>query len=198
MGLYDILGILVVLAGIGILAWFINRITNNGKQASVATSENKQTENKETGNTKKNWKSREFFLSTLQKIGCTYEIGENDRISFTWQGGNFLVDVSDDCPFAVVWYLGWAEYELYDVDNLSRVRTVINDSNINHNLNVVYSINKDDGIYYLHTKKHFLFIPSIEDAHDYLCAVLSEFFVVRRYVETELEKMRIEEEKLKR
>ena len=197
MEFYDYLGILVVLAGVGILAWFINRITNNGKQASVVTSENKGTENKGTGNTKKNWKSREFFLSTLQKIGCTYEIGENGRISFTWQGGNFLVDVSDDCPFAVVWYLGWAEYELYDVDNLSRVRTVINDANINHNLNVVYSINKDDGIYYLHTKKHFLFIPSIEDAHDYLCAVLSEFFVVRRYVETELEKMKIEEEKLK-
>ena len=88
MGLYDILGILVVLAGIGILAWFINRITNNGKQASVATSENKQTENKETGNTKKNWKSREFFLSTLQKIGCTCEIereyanSENEKKEF--------------------------------------------------------------------------------------------------------------------
>ena len=53
MELYDSLGILVVFAGIGILAWFINRITNNGKQASVVTSENKETENKETGNTKK-------------------------------------------------------------------------------------------------------------------------------------------------
>ena len=197
MEYYDYLGILVVLVGVGILAWFINRVMNNGKQTGVVTSE-KGTEHKKTGNMGKNWKSREFFLSILQKMGCTYEIGENDRISFAWQGGNFVADVEDDCPFAVVWYLGWGEFELYDVDTLSRVRKVVNDANINHNMNVIYSINKDDGIYYLHTKKHFLFIPSIEDADDYLRAVLSEFFSVRRYVETELEKMRIEEEKIKR
>lgn len=196
MELYDVLGILVVFAGVGILALFINRITNKGKQASVVSSEDKGTESKTTGNNEKNWKTREFFLSTLQKIGCTYEIDEEGRISFTWQGGKFVAYVADDCPFAIVWYLGWGQFELYDVDTLSRVRKVVNDTNINHNLNVIYSINKDDGIYYLHTKKHFLFIPSIEDADDYLMAILSDFFVVQRYVETELERQRIEEEKL--
>ena len=202
MELYEFLGILVVLAGVGVLAWFINRMTYNGKPVGAVISDetnaNKEIENKETGNMEKKWKSREFFLSTLKEIDCTYETDEKDRIGFTWQGGNFVADVSDDCPFAVVWYLGWGEYELYDVDNLSRVRTVINDANINYNMNVIYSIDKEGGIYYLHTKKHFLFIPSIEDAADYLKSILGEFYIVRRYVETELERKRIEEEKLER
>lgn len=196
MDLYNAIGLLIVFTGIGILAWFINRMVGIGK-TEKSNAVNKNGAGK-TEKTERNFKSREYFLSTLQKIGCTYQIDENDRIGFSWQGGNFIADVSDDCPFVVVWYLGWGEFELYDIDTFSRVRKAVNSANINHNMNVIYSVDKEGGIYHLHTKKHFLFITSIEEADLYLTAILGEFFNVRRFVETEVEKLKVEEENLEK
>ena len=122
---------------------------------------------------------------------------EDDRICFMWQGGHFIADTTDDCPFVVVWYQFWAEYELYDIDTFSRVKRVINDTNINHNINVVYSVNEAGSTFHVHSKKHFLFVPQIPDTIEYLQAVLGQFFTVRRYMEIELDKLKTEEEAIK-
>lgn len=141
--------------------------------------------------------TRDLFLETLTKIGCQYEVDEDDRICFMWQGGHFIADTTDDCPFVVVWYQFWAEYELYDIDTFSRVKRVINDTNINHNINVVYSVNEAGSTFHVHSKKHFLFVPQIPDTIEYLQAVLGQFFTVRRYMEIELDKLKTEEEAIK-
>ena len=101
MDLYNAIGLLIVFTGIGILAWFINRMVGIGKtEKSNAMNKN---ETEKTEKTERNFKSREYFLSTLQKIGCTYQTDENDRIGFSWQGGNFVADAADDYPVVVVW-----------------------------------------------------------------------------------------------
>ncbi len=139
--------------------------------------------------------TRDLLLETLMKIGCRYEIDEKDeRINFRWQGGYFVADASNDCPFVVVWFFQWDEYELYDIDALARVKKVINDANIHYNLNVVYSINEAGSCFYLHSKKHFLFIEQIPDLENYLQALLSQFFTVRHYVEVEIDKLKAKEE----
>ena len=80
---------------------------------------------------------RGLFLETLTKMGCQYEIDEEDnQVRFKWQGGNFSADAENESPFVVVWYLYWDEYELYDIDALSRVKRVINDANIRYNVNI--------------------------------------------------------------
>ena len=141
-----------------------------------------------------NYEARDLFFETLAKIGCTYEMDDHDRIEFHWQGGYFIAEVSNEAPFAIIWYTGWESIELSDVDALSRARKVINQANINYNMNVLYGINEEDGMFYLHTKKHFLFIRQIPNIDGYLSAVLNEFFVVRRYVEIEMDKLKNQEE----
>ena len=143
---------------------------------------------------KEKWDTRDLFLGTLTRLGCQYEIDENDRIDFKWQGGYFTADVTNDCPFVVVWYFNWAEFELYDVDTWSRVKQVINDANINYNIHVLYSMNEAGGTFNVHSKKHFLFFSEIPDVEGYLQSVLEQFFRIRQYVESEIEKLKRDEE----
>lgn len=138
--------------------------------------------------------TRELFLETLKKIGCQYEIDEeNHQIRFLWQGGTFAADVADDYPFIIIWYNFWGEYELHDIE--SRVKRVINDANITYNINVVYSINEAGSTFHVHSKKHFLLISQIPDIEGYLQTILGQFFHVRHYVEAEFLKLKNEEEK---
>ena len=86
------------------------------------------------------------------------------------------------------------QYEL--VDTLSRVKRTINETNCWHNMNIVYSINEAGNTFHVHTKKHFLFVSQIPDIEIYLQTVLGMFYEVRRYYETELDKLKCEEEKV--
>lgn len=139
--------------------------------------------------------TRGLFLETLTKMGCQYEIDEEDnQVRFKWQGGNFSADAENESPFVVVWYLYWDEYELYDIDALSRVKRVINDANIRYNVNVVYSINEAGSTFHVHSKKHFLFISQIPDIEGYLQSILGQIFQVRHYVDSELVNLKGKEE----
>ena len=141
--------------------------------------------------------TRDLFLEMLTKIGCQYEIDESDsQIRFMWQGGHFTADATNDCAFAVVWFLFWDEYELYDIDALSRVKRVINDANINCNINVFYTINEEGSTFHVHSKKHFMFMQQIPNIESYLQSIFGMFFQVRQYVELEIEKAKQKEESM--
>lgn len=141
-------------------------------------------------------RTRDLFLETLTKMGCKYEFDEENRICFQWQGGYFVGIASNENLFVTVWYFQWGEWELYDIDMLSRVKRVINDANINYSLNVVYTLNEEGGNFYIHSSKNFVFVPHLPDIEGYLQAMLGEFFTVRRYVEKELDKLENQEEKI--
>ena len=141
-------------------------------------------------------RTRDLFLETLTKMGCKYEFDEEHRICVQGQGGYGVGVASHESLFVTVWYFQWGEWELYDIDMLSRVKRVINDANICYSLNVVYSINEEGGSFFIHSNKSFLFIPQIPDIKGYLEAMLGEFFIVRRYVEKELDKLENQEEKI--
>lgn len=164
------------------------------KQAMATQQLAKQQQNvmeQETG-------TRDLLMETLTKIGCQYEIDDEDDIVFHWQGGTFVASAANDCRFIIIYYYNWAEYELYDIDNISRVKRVINNANCLYNMNVVYTSNEAGNTFHVHTKKHFLFIEQIPEIDVYLRTVLGMFFEVRRYVETEIEKLMNEEEKVSR
>ena len=141
--------------------------------------------------------TRDLFLEMLTKIGCQYEIDESDsQIRFMWQGGHFTADATNDCAFVVVWFLFWDEYELYDIDALSRVKRVINDANINYNINVFYTINEEGSTFHVHSKKHFMLMQQIPNIESYLQTIFGMFFQVRQYVELEIEKAKQKEESM--
>ena len=135
--------------------------------------------------------TRDFFLDTLSKIGCQYEIDEdNDTIIFAYQGEYFQVYARDESPFVTLYDTHWAHIELCDIDEFARLQKAINQSNINNSVITVYTINEAGGNVDVHCKSVVLFIPELPNIADYLRLELGEFFRVHNSVCAEMEKQR--------
>ena len=142
-------------------------------------------------------KVRALFLETLTKIGCQYEIdNDDDRILFSYQGEHFVVDAADDRSYITLWDMFWETAELYNIDELSRLKKAINGANLNFGVNTVYTINEEGGTIDVHCKSIIPFFPEISQLENYLRTELNEFFHVHRYIEGELDRMRKEEERM--
>ena len=135
--------------------------------------------------------TRDFFLGTLTKIGCQYEIDEdNDTIIFAYQGEYFQVYARDESPFVTLYDTHWAHIELCDIDEFARLQKAINQSNINNSVITVYTIDEAGGNVDVHCKSVVLFIPELPSIADYLRLELGEFFRVHNSIGAEMEKLR--------
>lgn len=135
--------------------------------------------------------TRDFFLDTLSKIGCQYEIDEdNDTIIFAYQGEYFQVYARDESPFVTLYDTHWAHIELCDIDEFARLQKAINQSNIDNSVITVYTIDEAGGNVDVHCKSVVLFIPELPSIADYLRLELGEFFRVHNSIGAEMEKLR--------
>ena len=135
--------------------------------------------------------ARDFFLDILSKIGCQYEIDEdNDAIIFAYQGEYFQVYARDESPFVTLYNTHWAHIELCDIDEFARLQKTINQSNINNSVITVYTIDEAGGNVDVHCKSVVLFIPELPSIADYLRLELGEFFRVHNSIGAEMEKLR--------
>ena len=135
--------------------------------------------------------TRDFFLDTLRKIGCQYEIDEdNDTIIFAYQGEYFQVYARNESPFVTLYDTHWAHIELCDIDEFARLQKTINQSNINNSVITVYTIDEAGGNVDVHCKSVVLFIPELPSIADYLRLELGEFFRVHNSIGAEMEKLR--------
>ena len=163
---------------------------------TVTTKGMEQKENKEKKEQDRevNTRSRDAFLETLTKIGCQYEIEEEDeRINFAFQGEHFIADASNQRCYVQLWDVFWGQVELYDIDEFSRLRKAINTANINCDVMTIYTINEAGNNVDVHCKKSLLFLPEIPNIEAYLHAELSSFFRAHHIVGNEMAKMREEE-----
>lgn len=139
--------------------------------------------------------TRDLFLETLTKMGCQYELAEEEddnHIYFAYQGENFIVAASNDNRYIHIWDTHWEHVELYDIDEFSRLKKAINGSNLNNSVTTVYTIDEAGSNVDVHSKSIILFVPQIPDIEDYLRTELNEFFRAHRYVGNEMEKLREE------
>lgn len=139
------------------------------------------------------WKgTRDLLLETLSRIGCQYEIGEgeDDRIHFVYQGEHFLVAADNEHHYIQVYDYAWRSLELFDIDELSRLRKAINEANWRSNATTVFSIDDTRKTMDVHCKAAFLFIPQIPHLEDYLRLELNSFFRAHQQVGAEMEKLR--------
>ena len=135
--------------------------------------------------------TRDFFLDTLSKIGCQYEIDEdNDTIIFAYQGEYFQVYARDESPFVTLYDTHWAHIELCDIDEFARLQKAINQSNIDNSVITVYTIDEAGGNVDVHCKSVVLFIPELPSIADYLRLELGELFRVHNSISAEMEKLR--------
>ena len=176
----DVLSIVFIVSGLGILvnSWF-----------------NKYKEKKEEMEIR-NKNTRELFLDTLERIGCQYQLGEGEdsRIFFSYQGEHFFADMDDESIYVHIWDTHWVQVELYDIDEMSRLRKAINTSNKNSAVSTFYTIDDDAKTMNVHTKSTITFLSSIPYLEDYLRTELNEFFHAHQIVGTEIHKLREQEQ----
>ena len=138
--------------------------------------------------------TRDLFLDTLSKIGCQYELGETeedcDKIYFAYQGENFTASVSNEGWYVHVWDTYWGHVELYDIDELARLKKAINLSNLNCATMTVYTVDEAGSNVDVHCKSVIPFIPQIPEIDKYLRGELNDFFRAHQYVGNEMAKQR--------
>lgn len=203
MGLFTILAIVVVL---GLLA---DKYMKERDQSHIGEKADEnadlydrakkeiETESNMSRETNKEEKkgTRDLFLETLTKIGCQYEIEENEDVEegdirIGYQGEYFVVRASNKNRFIQIYDTHWGHVELYDIDEFARLKKAINESNIRNSVTTVYTIDEAGNNVDVHCKSVILFMPEIPDIADYLRLELSEYFRVHETINMEMAKQR--------
>ena len=130
--------------------------------------------------------TRDLFLETLTKIGCQYEIYPDD--------GNIGFTANNEGWYVRVWDTFWGHVDLYDVNEVSRLKKAVNHANINCATMTIYTINEEGKTVDVHCKSTFPFISQMPDLEDYLRNELGNFFTAHHLVGSEMAKLREQEE----
>lgn len=137
--------------------------------------------------------TKDLAYRVLRGIGCSPEETEEGRIKFEYQDARFLMEAVDECLFVNI-ILPWCHScSIFDVDEFSRVRRVVNDLNWTGTCHVFYSLNQESDEVVIHMKKPILLMRQIPHLEDYLKRMLKDLFITQRNLETELEKVRLQE-----
>ena len=139
--------------------------------------------------------TRDLFLETLTKIGCQYEIEEDENVEegdirFGYQGEYFVVRASNKTHYIQIYDTHWGHVELYDIDEFARLKKAINESNIRNSVTTIYTIDEAGSNVDVHCKSVILFVPEIPNIADYLRLELSEYFRVHETINIEMAKQR--------
>lgn len=140
-------------------------------------------------------KPRELCKAILHDLNCKTEEDDeegSDRLAFKFQGETFCIIVSDDCLLATIYDFSWGSVELDDIDEVSRVRKIINEINFQYGGHTLfYTMDTDNNRMVVHTKRQILLTPEIPNLDNYMTAMLSGFFEVQRAMAHELDKERM-------
>lgn len=142
----------------------------------------------------KNKDSRELFLDTLSKIGCQYHIEDDNAITFAYQGEYFVGLINSGERYVQIWDSNWGQIELYDIDELSRLRRAVNEANLNCATMTIYTIDEVGKTVNIHCKSTFAFVYGIPEIENYLKIELNDFFNAHQYVLNSMRKLREQEQ----
>lgn len=137
--------------------------------------------------------TRDLFMETLTNIGCQYELAEKEddnSIFFAYQGEHFFADVTNENWYVHVWDTFWHQVELYDIDELTRLKKAVNEANLNCATITVYTINDAAKTVDVHCKSTFPLIPQMPHLENYLRGELNDFFRAHQLVSKEIDKLR--------
>ena len=187
--IWHILGILAFVVIYNIYRYYHEEDSYEYSPVVTDTSDNNQIT--ET-NMEETISTRQLALKTIENIGSTPQYTEEGRIQFEYQGVIFLMEAVNDCMFVNLIWPWCHSFSKFDIDELSRVRQVINDINMRGTASVFYCITDSDDVA-VHIKKHFLLVSQIPGLEDYLKLMLDSFFRTARTLDVEIEKFRLQE-----
>ena len=112
--------------------------TNNDENDnSLIESNDRVMENNETHMNNKP-ETKNLAYSILRQLGCAPEETEEGRIRLEFQGITFLMEAVDECLFVNLIWPWCHSFSIFDIDEFSRVRKVVNEINVNSSCSVLY------------------------------------------------------------
>lgn len=201
-----ILGIALLIA-LSIIAYLANRgkdVPNKAKGSKkqfmppeAATSkEHDVSDSSDNTNPYADEKTRALLIETLNKMGG--KICDNDEdegwIAYDYQGHRFLFYSADDSLFITVCYPWWYEIPLDNIDQLVIMRKVINEVNHFEHCSVFYTIDEEDGVAGLHSKKSLVFVSKLAALDHYLQSIFLDCLNGERRFFAAMEKEKAKEE----
>lgn len=204
MGALSAIGALILcFLVVKITEWWDNRKEEKERQRKIEISQSveviqpydtdlikEETTMEETKRTKS---TRELFMETLTEIGCQYELSEeenDDRIFFDYQGEHFLAGVNNDSFYVHIYDTYWGHVELYDIDEFSRLRKAVNESNKTSGVTTFYDIDEVGKNVDVHSKSIIPFMSEMPNLGAFLRVELNEFFRAHQCVKLEMAKQR--------
>ena len=167
--------------------------TNNDENDnSLIESNDRVMENNETHMNNKP-ETKNLAYSILRQLECAPEETEEGRIRLEFQGITFLMEAVDECLFVNLIWPWCHSFSIFDIDEFSRVRKVVNEINVNSSCSVFYIPNPESDEVAVHIKKHFLLVPQIPNIEEYMKVMFRSFFAAQRELLTEIEKYRLQE-----
>lgn len=145
--------------------------------------------------------TKELFIKTITELGCSYEMWEvkdsdDDSILFEYKNVKYRAYIYDYCrEVDIMTHYSVYSVELSNVDEISRLRTAVN--NINHDYNVITTYFIDNESKFMHTicRITIPFMAEITGLIDYLVTHLDELHDVVSWIfENEMDELRKEEE----
>ena len=134
--------------------------------------------------------TRDLLIRTLQEMGCPVTIDKNQNIEFAYQGQHFIAQATNEYHTITVHYPWWGQCSLYDVEQFSLLKNVINEANMRCRVATFHTISDEGDVVGVHSRREFVFIPQIPRITDYTHAMLNEFFHARHFVDGELERLK--------
>ena len=140
--------------------------------------------------------AKEYFLHALNEIGCPYDIDDSpdELIRFRYQGETFIADVDNACMGVNVHDPCWLRCGQEDIDEMSRMRRVVNTLNINCHVRTVYVMNEKEQTFDIHSLSSFILAPETQDYVTRVRCELDNFFYAKHKAVRELDRLRRKEE----
>lgn len=164
---------------------------------STTVNDNKTEEDMDVGKCLDERTITGLVLTTLRNIGCGPTTEQHNNLTytyFTYQGENFTIESNDEYFFLVIYDPWWYSMSIYsDVDDIANLHKVVNLANQYTSCTLLYTTNKEMEEIGIHSKRIILFVKEIPNLDQYLISVLNDFFKVKRFVLTELDKCKVEE-----
>lgn len=140
--------------------------------------------------------AKECFLHALSEIGCPYDIDDSpdELIRFRYQGESFIADVDNVYMGINVHDPCWLRCGQEDIDEMSRMRRVVNTLNISCHVRTVYVMNEEECTFDIHSLSSFILAPETQDYVARIRCELDSFFYVKQKAARELDRLRQKEE----
>lgn len=140
--------------------------------------------------------AQECFLCALAEMGCPYDIedGPDELICFRYQGETFIADVDNGCMGVNVHDPCWMRCGQEDIDEMSRMRRVVNTLNASCHVRTIYIMNEKERTFDIHSLSSFIIMPEIQDYVTRVRGELDSFFYAKHKAVRELDRLRRKEE----